>query len=149
MVSPMRHLMLVRCQKSAFTLPAADDQQPVKTFSAHGTDPLGFTAVNGGLVVDKLAVHADARHRHLLEQVRGGHRRVGVAGERRLELRITKRVPECLHRLPDGVVDEHPAPADAAVQLGGDEARLLLEVGGIGRPGLQQGVAVLGPPGRC
>jgi hypothetical protein len=61
----------------------------------------------------------------------GGHRGVGVASEGRLELRIAERVPERRHRLPDRVVEEHPAPGDAAVQLGGDEALLPLEVGGV------------------
>src|SRR5215218_4844053 len=70
-------------------------------------------------------------------------RRVRIAGEGRLELRIPERVPEGLHRLPDRLVHEHAAAGDAAVELGGDEAWLGLEVGGVGGPGVQEGVAVL------
>src|SRR5215211_5681266 len=71
-------------------------------------------------------------------------RRVRIAGEGRLELRIPERVAEGHHRLPDRLVHEHATAGDAAVELGGDEAWLGLEVGGIGSPGRQEGVGVLG-----
>src|SRR5215211_9350495 len=49
-------------------------------------------------------------------------RRVRIAGEGRLELRIPERVAEGHHRLPDRLVHEHATAGDAAVELGGDEA---------------------------
>ena len=72
------------------------------------------------------------------------HRRVGIAGEGRLELRIPERVAEGLHRLPDRLVHEHPAAGDAAVERGGDDTWLGLEECGVGGLGVEQGVAVLG-----
>ena len=73
-----------------------------------------------------------------------GHGAVGVVGEGLLELRVAAGRPERLHRLPHGHVQEGPAAGNAPVELGGDETGLGLQVGGIGGPGVEQGVGVVG-----
>jgi hypothetical protein len=65
-----------------------------------------------------LPVNADSPHCHLLKQVRRGYGGGWVTCEGSLKLGIAKCVPECCHRLPDRVVEEHAAASDPAVQLG-------------------------------
>src|SRR5215469_13638546 len=77
---------------------------------------------------------ADAGDGDLGEHVRGGGGVGGVAGDEGLELGRAERPAERVGRFPDGHVDEGRAAGRTAVQLGGDEPRLLLHEGGVLRP---------------
>src|SRR5262249_24924460 len=87
---------------------------------------------------------ADIRDMDPLEEVRRGDRARRVRRQPLAELRTLEGRPKVPHRLPDGVVEEDAAPPDAAMQLGGDEAGLPLEIGRIVGPGPQQLVRLLG-----
>src|SRR6266516_6080337 len=87
---------------------------------------------------------ADARDGDLLEHVRGGDSAVGVAGGAGLELGRAERPAERAGGLPDGHVDEGRAAGGAAMELGGDEAGLLLHVCGVVGPNLQETLDVAG-----
>src|SRR5262249_14836851 len=65
-------------------------------------------------------VHADAGYGQLLEQVGRGHRARRVLPGVGSELGMGERAPEVLAGLPDRVVEEHAAFADASVKLRGD-----------------------------
>src|SRR5437764_5969389 len=80
------------------------------------------------------ARHADPRHGHLPEQVRGADRTGRILPELGSEVRVGESPSEVLRGLPDGVFEEHAAAGDAAMELRGDEAGLALEVGGVISP---------------
>src|SRR5512135_864215 len=60
-----------------------------------------------------------------------------------MKLGIIEGRPELLGRFPDGIVDEHATPADAPVELGGDESGLFLEIRRIRLPSTAQLVNLL------
>src|SRR5262249_9128732 len=64
-----------------------------------------------------------------------------------LELRRAERPAECPGGFPDGYVDEGRAAGGAAVQLGGDEAGVLLHERGVVGPHLEEALGVGGRPG--
>src|SRR5712691_11299447 len=88
---------------------------------------------------------ADARDGDLGEDVRRGDGAVGVGCGAGLELGRAERPAERLGGLPDGHVDEGRAASGAAVQLGGNEAGLLLHECSVVGPYLEE---VLGVGGR-
>lgn len=74
-----------------------------------------------------LVRHADVRDGKLVQHSRPHRRALGKLFERGQELWHFQPSLERLGALPDGVVDHDVGSTDAAMQLGGDVARLLLE----------------------
>src|SRR5262249_36659332 len=87
---------------------------------------------------------ADARNGDLGEHVGGGGGALGGARRAGLELRGAERAPERAGRFPDRDVDERRAAGGAAVELGRDEAGLLLHEGGVVSPDLQEALRIAG-----
>ncbi len=87
---------------------------------------------------------ADAGHVHFPEQVRAHRRGLGVVRQAGPELGVGEGRPEVGDAVPDGVVQEHPAAGDAAMQLGRDEAGLPRHDLRVGRPGSDQVVSISG-----
>src|SRR4030095_7080489 len=70
--------------------------------------------------------HADVWDRYLLEEVRRCYGARRICLQRLAEFRLAESPAEVFDRLPDCIVNEHTASADASVQLRRDKARLLL-----------------------
>jgi hypothetical protein len=80
---------------------------------------------------------------HLPEQVRRADRTGRILPELGSEVRVGDGLSEVLRELPDGVIEEHAAVGDAAMELRGDEAGLALEVGGVSGPRREELLHVL------
>ncbi len=75
--------------------------------------------------------------------MRRGDRAGWILAELGAELRVGESAPEVVYGLPNGHVEEHAATGDATMQLGGDVARLALEVAGIVDPGGEELIDLL------
>src|SRR5262249_9850661 len=128
------------------TTPAKPDcWRGPKSFDAYATVADAHDSVNaeapravgwhtGTWVPDRRSVHTNPWHGHLPEQVRRADDVGRIVGELRMELGVSEGASEVLGGLPDSQVQEHAAAGYPSMELGGDVARLALEVGGVVSP---------------
>lgn len=88
--------------------------------------------------------NAEIWHRDPLEKMRRRYRAWRVHIQRHTKFRPAERLAKVRDRLPDSEVDEDTASGDASVQLRRDIAGLLLKVSGVGRPGFEELMRLLG-----